>query len=75
MRYSEYFDFIYLNVNLPKQDAIKIANECWNKGLDKYEALKEARKLYSKESAIEEKARLNSMVNGLLEQGITQGIV
>lgn len=49
MNYGEYFDFIYLNTNLPKQDVVRIANECWNKGLDKYEALKEARKLYISE--------------------------
>ena len=80
-RFSDYFDFIYLNTNLPKRDAKLIAIECWNKGFNKYEALKEARKLYieeeeeCEESPIEEKARLNSLSNGLLEQGITQGIV
>lgn len=48
-RFSDYFDFIYLNTNLPKRDAKLIAIECWNKGLNKYEALKEARKLYIEE--------------------------
>lgn len=49
IKFGDYFDFIYLNTNLPKQDVLRISVECWNKGLNKYEALEEARKLYIKE--------------------------
>ena len=48
--FKEYEEFIYLNTNLPKMDARLIARECWNKGLNKYEALAEAKKLYIKEA-------------------------
>ena len=46
MTFKEYEEFIYLNTTLPRLDARLIARECWNKGLDKYEALKEAKLLY-----------------------------
>lgn len=42
--FAEYEDFVYLNTHLSKEDARKIARECWNKGLTKYEALEVARK-------------------------------
>lgn len=44
MTFKEYFDFIYLNSNLTKDQTMEIANECWNKGLSKYEALEIARR-------------------------------
>jgi len=47
--FKEYYDFIYLNTNLPKNDAYKIARDCWNEGLDKQSALAKARGLYIKE--------------------------
>lgn len=47
--FAEYLEFIYLNTNLPKIDCRLIASECWDKGLDKYEALAEAKKLYTEE--------------------------
>lgn len=43
--FAEYEEFIYLNTSLPRLDARLIARECWNKGMDKYEALEEAKKL------------------------------
>lgn len=42
--FVEYEEFIYLNTNLSKADARVEARKCWNKGLDKYEALKEVKK-------------------------------
>lgn len=46
MTFGEYYDFIYLNTTLPKQDILRIAVECWNKGYDKYTALEKAKELY-----------------------------
>ena len=37
--FNEYEEFIYINSNLTREQAREIARECWNKGLDKYEAL------------------------------------
>lgn len=45
--FADYEEFIYLNTNLPKRDARLIARECWNKGMTKQEALKEAKALYA----------------------------
>ena len=45
--FNEYEEFIYLNTNLPRMDVRLIARECWNRGLNKYDALKEALALYT----------------------------
>lgn len=44
--FKEYYDFIYLNSNVNKVQAMEVANECWNKELTKYEALEIARANY-----------------------------
>lgn len=44
MTFERYEWFIYINSNMKRSEAREYARECWNKGVDKYEALKEARK-------------------------------
>ena len=51
--YDEYIDFLYLNTKYSKEELFKIAKEYYNKGLDKYEALKEIKKL--KDSVVKDK--------------------
>lgn len=43
--FGEYIEFIRINVILPYSDIERIAIECWNNRMTKYEALDEARKL------------------------------
>lgn len=40
--FNEYEEFIYLNTHLTKEQAREYARDCWNKGLTKYEAIKNA---------------------------------
>ena len=42
---NDYFEFICLNSPLPRNDAYITAIDCWNRGLDKYEVLKEIKLL------------------------------
>ena len=44
MKFGEYEEFIYMNTHMDKIEARAFARNCWNKGMDKYEALAEARK-------------------------------
>lgn len=44
MTFKEYEEFIYMNTHMSKDEARAFARNCWNKGMDKYEALTEARK-------------------------------
>lgn len=41
--FKDYWEFIYLNTRLSRQDAMKAARKTWNKGIDKYTALEEIR--------------------------------
>lgn len=42
MAFKDYYDFIYLNSHLTRSQAQFVARYCWNKGMDKYEALRVA---------------------------------
>ena len=44
LKFDEYFEFIYLNSHMTKAEAMAFARMCWNKGMNKREALAEARK-------------------------------
>ena len=37
--FKDYYEFIYLNSRLTKEQAWDYATDCWNKGMSKYEAL------------------------------------
>ena len=38
--YKDYYDFIYLNTLLMKFEVPVVARAMWNKGIDKYDAVK-----------------------------------
>ena len=42
--FSDYWDFIYNNTHMSRQEAREYAVECWNKGISKYEAIKKKTK-------------------------------
>ena len=42
---KDYYEFIYLNSFLTEDEALDFAIDSWNKGLDRCEALKQARKI------------------------------
>ena len=38
--FNEYEEFIYLNTHMTKEQAREYARDCWNKGINKYNAVK-----------------------------------
>lgn len=38
--FNEYEEFIYLNTAMDREQAREYARECWNKGINKYNAVK-----------------------------------
>lgn len=44
IKFNDYYEFIYLNSHLTKEEAKSCAVDAWNKGLTKYEALKQVNK-------------------------------
>ena len=38
--YKEYYDFLYMNTLLMKYEVQVVARMMWNKGIDKYDAVK-----------------------------------
>ena len=39
MNFSDYWQFVYVNTHLTRPESLEVCVECWNKGLNKYEAL------------------------------------
>lgn len=39
MRFEEYYEFVYLNSKLTKEQALEVARDCWNKGKKKHWAV------------------------------------
>ena len=44
IQFKDYFYFIYLNTTMGSSEAQEYARDCWNRGLNKHEALEAARK-------------------------------
>lgn len=51
MTFNDYEEFIYLNTKMTNEETREFARECWNNGLDKFEALEIAREQENKKMA------------------------